>query len=188
MNLPQIQIKQQYAKIGMNIKKPQLNINQNKAKMNIKQPTAKLQIRQKNVNVKIDNYPHRYDLKMKNFTDIRKELKNKSIQKLMGGISRTARNGDRLMRIERKGNNIQQIAAEETFPPQKQLDLKLLRGPNFQVEANKLEIDAQEQKTIIKARVNKPNSNLNWGKVNVRMAQYNDINIYVKGGSVNTRI
>lgn len=188
MNIPQIQIRQQYAKIGMDIREAELQIQQKDAEISIQQPAAKLEIRQVNVELKIDNYPHRYDLNIKNPTDFLQDTKQYSRQKILQSIARIAQNGDRIMRLKNKGNIIAEIAAEETFQPEGRLSIKWLRGPKFEAVPGKVDIEAEERKVSMDVKLNKPEVVFNRGTVRVSMAQYNQISIELPGNNLDTTI
>lgn len=181
MQIPQIRISQRPAKIGLEIKPPRLEIKQSPAEMEIKQPAGRLEINSKNIEIKVDNYPARFDLGIKNSVDFSRDIADKGQQAVMEVIARYASEGDRLMKIENKANTIEDIASNDALNKNIEIGLKWKRGPRYEVKSHQLEIKYQPQKPIIRFKANKPDLNFQWGDVKVRMEQYNDVKITVTG-------
>ncbi|MEJ6950166.1 DUF6470 family protein [Natronospora cellulosivora (SeqCode)] len=188
MNIPQIQINQQFAQTGINIEKGDLRIEQPDADMNIRQPAAIVEISQEDTFVEIDNYPPRSDMHMKNNTDYLHYRRNSIDQQHMEFLARTARNGDRLMKIESEGNSIEQIAVEETFDGPVDLTVAYLSGPKFRHVPAELNIEIQPRGAEINFTPNKPLIDINRSRVNVHMMRYNNIDISVRGNNLNNKI
>lgn len=186
MNFPQLKIEQQFARISLEIKKPDLKVEQGKAHLQMKKKMADLIIRADNVEINVDNYPSNYDLGYKNTMDLGREIAGKGREVYLQYVKRSSNNGDRLMRIE--GNtSISDIAVEENFSEEKELNLKWKRGPEIDVKKAKLEIDYKPGKMVFSSQLGQTNVDLNWGKVNISLRQYPYIDIQVIGGELNIK-
>jgi len=184
MRIPQIQIRQQYAKIKMDIKDASVEIEQSQADLEIKQPRGKLEIKQENVKVEIDNYPLWHDLGFKNIADFAADNAKRGKEEVMKAIGRYVSQGNRFMRIEDKGDPIIDTSVENATPKEGELTIKYIRGPKFNVIPPKLDIKYTPQKPIINSKINPPQYKFNRGEVKVSMAQYNNIEISLKGDQV----
>ena len=80
MNSPRLDITQIPGKIGINQKPPSTRISQPQADLEIKQQQGNLNIKKDSVEIKVDNYPSRYDLGYRNIEDMLKDIKNKGQQ------------------------------------------------------------------------------------------------------------
>ena len=183
--MPQITINQIFARIGMDIRKPEHSIKQTKPETTIEQGKGKQQINQENVKVNIDNYPARYDLGYRNYKDFMKDFAQEGQQTSLSQIKKYASQGDQLMRIENGGKPIISQAKQENKPSQKEIALRWKRGPKISVKENSLDISYSPQKVKSNLSRGKVNSNLNWGKVNTYLEQKADLEINVRGHNLN---
>ncbi|MFP4662673.1 MAG: DUF6470 family protein [Halanaerobiales bacterium] len=188
MNTPQIQIDQRFAKINITIRNPAIEVNQDNSKLSINYPEDKIEINQHNARVYIDSYPSRYDLNIKKIGDMRKDITQKSKQIWIQAVSRMSQNGDRLMRIETNQNAVVQIAAQEAFPPRRELVYKWVSRPENHVTPGKLEIKFNQKSLDISSGTGNTDIFLNKGDVNISMSQYNELNISVRGNWIDTLI
>jgi len=187
MYFPQLKIDQQFAKIGLDIKPSDFKVDQGKSNLQIIQEMGKLKLKSDIVEIKVNNYPAEYDLGYRNPGDAGKEFAQKGKEAYRQYLSKTSRDGDRLMRIE-ENTTITDLAVETTYSAPGELSLKWKRGPEIDVTKNNLEIDYQPQKPIFKSQINFTKVDLDWGKVNTRVKQYQDIDISLIGNSLNNLV
>lgn len=184
MNFPQLKIEQQFARIGLEIKQPGLKVEQGKAHLQIKQKMGKLNIRADNVEISAENYSACYDLGYKKPVDVSRDIAQKGREVYIEYVKRTSNNGDRLMRIE-ENTTFSDIAVEETFSGEKELSLKWKRGPEIDVKKANLEIDYKPGKSFFSSKLAQTKVALDWGKINIYLRKYPNIDIQVVGGELN---
>jgi hypothetical protein len=184
MNTPQIQIRQQYARINILTVNGSLKIRQPRAEMQIQNADIKLEMQHRDVKVEINGYPHRHDLGYKNIEDFRKESIKRGLEAVLERTARYASQGDRLMRIERKGDPLQDIIEDEAFAKQKEIGLKWKRGPVFKYIPPVLKINWREKKADLKLEINPPEYDFERGEVKVNMERYNNINIFIRDNNL----
>ena len=186
--MPQIQINQQSAKIGLKIKQPEMSLKQNKSTVEIKQETGKMKIKKDIVEVNVDNYPARKDLGYKNTEDMSKSFAQQGKQAVMNSIKRYASQGDQLMKVEKKGKPIITQAKQKTKQDQKEIGLRWKRGPRISVKPHKLSMKYKPNYPSIKAKMGSVESNLGWGTVKATIDQYNKLDISLTGNSLNRMV
>lgn len=188
MNIPQIQIRQQFAKIDINTTPGMLQIRQHKADMQIRQHKGILEIEQSPVKVNIDSYPSRYDRGIKNNADFARDNFNRARAITLEAIAAIANEGDRLMRIEYKGNPIAEIGLEKSTPKPVELTLGWVRKPSFEMVPPRLRIHYVSRKPEISVKLHRPETAFTRGKVEISIRQYGDVEISVKGSSVDQQL
>ncbi|NLM96926.1 MAG: hypothetical protein GX175_04840 [Halanaerobiaceae bacterium] len=184
LNFPQIRIEQQHALIGLDIKKPDLKTIQGKPLLQIKREMGKLDIETDHVEINVDNYPSYYDLGYRKPADISKDIAGKGREVYLEYVKRTSINGDRLMRIE-ENTTISDIAVDETFSGEKEVNLAWIRGPEIDVIKAELSMEYTPGRIIFYSQLAQTRVDLDWGKVNVYLKQYPHIDIQVIGGELN---
>jgi len=183
MNFPQIQIQTTKAILGLNIEKPIQRIEQPKADLHIEQPPATLTIDPKPAQLTIDQSKAWSDMGLIGPLASTEKFAQEGRQALLEGISRRAQEGDQLMKIEKDGNAIAQIAAEKGLRSYKQLGIKFIPSVNsvdIGYEPEYLNIKVHQNKPVINVKVNKPIHEYKPGDVSGYMIQYPSIKIDVK--------
>ncbi len=179
MNLPRLEIEQTPAKLGLDIKKPEMKLKQKKADFELNQKKAEMSIQQENLRVEVDNYPPRRDMGYLNYQDRGKQIASKGKQQAMKGIAKKAKDGDRMAAIEEKANRggkvIVQLAKEAMTADKREITIEHKEGPDINVREGNLEIDIKPQKPEINFSANKPEVSLNWGKVDAYLRQKPDL-------------
>ncbi len=188
MKIPQIEIRQQYARIEISTQPSRQEIRQKQADLEIKRSRGKLKMQHKDAKVEIDSYPSRYDLGYKNLRDFRKANIKLAEEAVMKRVAKYASQGDRMMKIEQKGNALQDVISEESTPAKKELGLKWLRGPEFNVIPAHLKINYAPGGVKINVKTNSPEFKFHRGKVDIRMAQYAEVEINWEGHYLNTMV
>ncbi|MFC4100351.1 DUF6470 family protein [Paenibacillus xanthanilyticus] len=118
MRIPQIQIHQEYAWIGIQTTSAKQEIEQPQATVEIKQTSAQLTIEQPNGELAIDQTRARDALAMGNNLEMMKRIYQKSAELALQGISRIVEKGDRMATIHDGSNPIPEMAMDwrRTFP------------------------------------------------------------------------
>ncbi|MBB3110494.1 hypothetical protein FHS18_002561 [Paenibacillus phyllosphaerae] len=118
MRIPQIQIHQDYAAIGIRTKPAKQEIEQPQATIDMKQTAAKLDIQQPEGKLEIDQSKARDALALGNNLEMMKRIYQKSADLAIEGIARTVEKGNQMAAIEKGGNPIAEQAKDwrKTFP------------------------------------------------------------------------
>jgi len=178
-NIPQLQIRQTYAKIGIQTTPAKLNIQQPKASMKIHQKPIKVEINSTNPELNIDMTRAWSGLGKRTQSELTNTIYNQTKQMVVNGVAKIARDGDRLAAIHQQVNPIPSIAAQDLFemPPIQiegeagydNVDIRVQPGNlNIQWSGRTVNIDIQPQKPII---------NNQQGKVETYLRQKNSIQI-----------
>lgn len=115
MRIPQIQVRQGYAKIDLRIEKPTVDIQQSRAELNITQKPAEMSIQKSQSSLEIDTTEARANLDMKSAFRRTEEFAGYGQQKALEAIEAKSAEGDRMARIENKGDTIASMAADHLF-------------------------------------------------------------------------
>ncbi|MGP4040730.1 DUF6470 family protein [Gracilibacillus sp. D59] len=150
MQLPQIRLQTQVARIGLKSHDAQLQIDSGPAKQSIRQPKADIQIRTTPSKLTIDQSKALADVGLKPITELNAEFAQEGKQKLLEGIARRRRQGDELMKIEDGGNPIVRQVKENSQDPQRQFNIGWIPS------ANGVKIDYRPAEVNIKVTPQKP--------------------------------
>lgn len=182
MRIPQIQIQTTKAQLGINITKPVQRIQQSKVDLQIRQPNATMNMQTSESILRIDSSQARRDLGLIGPLESGRMNAQKGKQGVIEGIARRAQEGERMMRIENKGQPIQAIASSKVGRPMKSLGIKFVpsvNSVNISYTPSKVDINVQTHSPQINVSVNKPISEYTPGKVSNYMMQYPSIEIDV---------
>ncbi|MDK8181631.1 DUF6470 family protein [Paenibacillus sp. UMB4589-SE434] len=115
MNIPHIQINQQFAKIGLDT---------TPGRLNMETPLPKIEVSQEHVSVKMNHSEGRLEIDSRKawsalgkgrFEEITDRIAQDSLQISMRNISNIASEGDRMMAFHNKQNAFAEIAREKMF-------------------------------------------------------------------------
>ncbi|MBO8157636.1 MAG: hypothetical protein H0Z32_14495 [Bacillaceae bacterium] len=180
MELPQIRMQSQFARIAMESKQANVNIQQPEADMSIEQPKADVQIRQKQGKLTIDQSQAWREMNLLNVYESIEEYAQLGKEGLLEGLARMSRQGDELMKIEHGGNPIAAQAEENGFDPPKEFKIGWIPSV-FSVKINyepgKADIHVNPQKPKISITPRKPEVQYEPGNVKTYMKQYADLQI-----------
>ena len=183
MNIPQIQMTTERARLGVQIEPATQRIEQPKATLQIEQPAATLEMSRKRPQLTIDSTEAWASMNLKSVRRSIEEFAQAGRQGLLEGIARRAEEGDRMMRIEHGGEAIQDISKERTTPPPAPFNVRFLLG-RFGVETSydpgRLDIQIERNEPRIDAQVNAPIHDYTPGKVTGVMEQYPQVTINVQ--------
>ncbi|MFZ0370834.1 MAG: DUF6470 family protein [Halobacillus sp.] len=179
MSVPKLQIQTTQAQLGIVSRPASQAIRQYKAQQTIEQPEADVSIHQRSGKLTIDQTKAWNNIGLKSIFTRTEETAEKAQQIWMDGISRTAKEGDELMRIENKGDPIAAHAAQNA-----QFDFSMIPGgrPAFdlvdiQYEPAPASISIEPNHPKIQTVKQAPQLSYKLGRVEMNLEQYADIQI-----------
>ncbi|MCA1011246.1 DUF6470 family protein [Halobacillus halophilus] len=179
MSIPKLQIQTTQARLGIISRPAVQDIRQYRAEQTIEQPEADVRIQQRSGKLTIDQTKAWNNIGLKSIFTRTEETAAKAQQIWMEGISRTAQEGDELMRIENKGNPIAAHAEQNA-----QFDFSMIPGgkPAFdlvdiQYEPAPAAISMEANPPKIQTVKRAPDLTYQPGKVEVNLEQHANIHI-----------
>lgn len=128
MNIPHIQINQQFSRIGLE---------REAGKLNIETPPSRLEISQQQVSVQMDRSAGKLDIDSRKawsalgrarFEEVTDRIAQESLQISMQNIANLASEGDRMMAFHKKENAFGEIARERMF---RQYPIEICGMPSY---------------------------------------------------------
>lgn len=180
MNIPQIRMESQFARIGIKQDKPIQEIEQPPAELSIEQPSANLEIEQISGKLTIDQTEAWEDMDIKSIFKRTEEFAQLGYDSWLEGMGRISEQGDELMRIENGGDPIVEQAIENSKLPEFEFNVGWIPSPfsvKIHYEPGEARIRATVNKPIIHATPNQPIHRYTPGKVNVYVAQHHTLSI-----------
>jgi hypothetical protein len=179
MSIPQIQIRQQYALIGIDTQPGRQQIQQPQATMEIRQTAAELEMSQPMGHFEINQDRARDALGIGNHLETMLKIYSKASDIALEGLARVVEEGNQLAAIHLRGNPIADNATnwQRTFP-----DFDV-RGPasidnvDIQYIPGQLSIGVIPGGVDINVKVNPPVISYEPGKVNIYLRQKPNLQI-----------
>lgn len=181
MDLPQIRMQSQMAKIELTTIQPKQSIEQPGPDIDLQQPPAEMHINRTPSSLSIDQSEARADVDLKSIRRRIEEFAKNGYQDWLNGMARRAQEGNELMRIENGGNAIANISKRNS---------KILPTYDFNIgyvpksgsvkinfEPAKVEIRWDLHKPINNTRARKAITDYQQGSIDIRMKQYQDLKI-----------
>ncbi|UOQ48306.1 DUF6470 family protein [Gracilibacillus caseinilyticus] len=182
MRLSQVRIQQQSAIIGIKTMDAQLQIDSGPAKQEISQPKAELNITTKPGKLTIDQSKALADVGIIPTKKSIKMLANEAMQTAIEGSKKRRRQGDRLMKIEKGGNILAQVAKENGGRLRKHFTMGWIPSGDavkFDYQPAEVNIEANTNKPIINVEPTKNQFFYQKGGIDIYLEQENSINIDV---------
>jgi hypothetical protein len=180
MNIPQIRMQSQMAQIEISQTPAKQSIRQPKAEMSIQQPAASLSIQTTPSRLQIDQTQAWEDMNLMHITRRNEKFAEEGLRAVQEGVAKKAVQGKELMMIEKEGNPIVAQAVTNSQKPKKQLAITFIPSP-FSVKINyqpsEVNIEVQTNKPVIEVQRNNPEIQYEPGSVDIRMKQFQDLNI-----------
>lgn len=189
MNLPRLEMSSTYAHIGMNSKRPPMSIRQPNADLQISQSHVNLNIKRSNGTLTIDQSEAFASVDSKPPLRRANEFFAKTKSVVAKYISKTARQGDQIMRIEKNsGNAFAQIAAENSKLFEHETKYNLAPKPlsvkmNYQL--GELSVTVNPDRVDIKVQKRDPQITIPKWQADVYVRQKNNLTIRAVGLNVN---
>ncbi|ELK42374.1 hypothetical protein BAG01nite_23450 [Brevibacillus agri] len=186
MRLPQIQIRQTYAQLGLKITKPVQEIRQPQAELNLRQEPAILDIKQAKGQLSIDTSEARENLDLRSSAQRTRNNADYGRQKVLEAIAQISMEGDRLAAIENKGANpIVDISFEESIIYQSREIIAegsiIGDGIEIRYDLQPAQINVQVRGKKMDPVIHRPVHNYTPGKVEGYMRQWNRVEFDVVG-------
>ncbi|MCG7407988.1 DUF6470 family protein [Paenibacillus sp. ACRRX] len=115
MNIPRIQINQQFAKLGIESTGGQLSIETPVPKLEVSQKHVSVQMNHSDAQLEIDSRKAWSALGRARFEEVTDRIAQDSLQISMQNVANIASEGDRLMAFHNKQNAFAEIAREKMF-------------------------------------------------------------------------
>lgn len=180
MQMPQIRMESQFAKIQINQTDAKLHLKQELPQMQIQQPHAEVSIRTTPSKLSIDQTKAFEDMNLMSILKRNDQFAAEGLRAVQQGIARTAREGRELMKIENGGNPIVAQAKRMNLPPMKELGIKFIPS-HFSVKIDyqpaEVHIDVTPRKPIIQAQTSPPEFTYEAGRVETSLLQRNYLDI-----------
>ena len=178
--IPQIQIRQQYGRIGIDADLGTQTIRQQSAKMTIDTEPARLDIRSKKGELFIDQSKAWDALGYGNHLEMMSRVYTEARNVGMEGIARIVERGNRMAAIHTKANVIADIAQEEAFRPYEfnyHFQPASIDNVDLQYIAHKPDIEVTPGKVDIQVDRRPPELSYTRGKLEIYMQQYPHLEI-----------
>jgi hypothetical protein len=180
MQLPQIRLQSQPAKIEIHTIQPKQSIQQPKPDVSIEQPKADMRIETKPAKLTIDQTQAWQELGRKSALVATDEAAQLGKEAVLEGTGRVAMEGDELMRIENGGNPIIEHAINNAYGPMKEFNIGWIPSHGsvkIHYEPADVQIDIQKNDPIISIKANKPIHEYIPGRVEIALKQYAELKI-----------
>ncbi|GAA0472244.1 DUF6470 family protein [Alkalibacillus silvisoli] len=175
LQLPQVHYHIQRGKIGIQTQDAQVNMSQPEADLRISQPEADLDINYRPSKLTIDQTEALRDMGIISTEESVRKSANEGLQEAFEGISRRAREGTQMQRIENGGDVIPHIAKENRPFARQDFTIGWIPSSQFAVKIDydpgDVDINVQKNEPIIDAQANKPHFNYHEGDVNIYLQQ-----------------
>ena len=180
MELPQIRMQSQMAKISMTTQPARQEIHQPNADLSIQQPHATITMQTTPSKLTIDQSQAWEDMNLRSVFRATEKLAQEGMQAALEGAGRRASQGTELMKIENKGNPLVSQAFQNAHEPPRSLGIKFIPSLNavkINYEPSKVDINVTTNKPIIESHANKPEINYIPGSVDITLAQHHSLEI-----------
>lgn len=180
MQVPQIRIESQMAKISITQNRGTQEIRQPKAELSIEQPKATLSMRTIPSKLTIDQTQAWEEMNLMSTLRLIEKYAQEGYQGFLEGTERRARQGTELMQIEKQGHPLIQQAIENGYDGMKSLGITFIPSPfsvKIHYEPSRVEIEAQVNRPVIQAAPQKPEHHYERGSVDIQMQQYQQLEI-----------
>lgn len=180
-----LQIHQQYAQIGLNIKEPAIRLHTVHPRLEMNTRSGQLTMESRRPDLHIDQSKCFADAGLRSPEALKDYLISQALSDFMEGVGEVASEGDALAQIN--GTSIADIAAT-CLDTEHVFDVKAIpqQPPDIRFDIYPVKIDYQPTDVDIRLRQGRVESNLDRGKVEVYLKQKNYIEIRYAGENYNT--
>ncbi len=160
MQLPRLDITNQFAKLGIQQQRPNIEVEQHLAEVEIKQKKPEMEIIKSKGKLTIDQSEAFADADLKPILTRNKEWAEQAKQAIQQDIANKTKEGQRLMGIENDNNTIPQMAKDQTTPTQKSSNIKFIpetaEKVKFQYTPSEIDIKIKQHETTVEANIKSP--------------------------------
>ena len=180
MEIPQIRLESTPAKIGIETRDAVVQMEQPQAELDIQQIPTEMTIDRKPSKLTIDQTLAWEAMNLKSLAKRMEEFADDGMKAAAEGTARRVQEGNELMKIENRGNPIEDHAKKNATRPEKQFNIGFI-PPHFSVKINyepaDLSIDWEIGKVINNTKRNKPVFQYDPYDVNIYLRQKNSLEI-----------
>lgn len=180
MNIPQLRIDQQFARIGIETNNATVGIQQGPAQIEIQQPNANININTKPGKLTIDQSQAFADLGQYPIGEAIRREANEGLQKVQEGSRRRRRQGDMMMKIENGGDPLKLIAKQNAPRQVRPFNIGFIPSHGsvkIDYQPAEVEVNNQANKPIINTKETPVSQSYRRGNVDVYLQQKNYIEI-----------
>jgi hypothetical protein len=179
MNIPRIQIQQQYAKLGLDADLGQYSMRQPKATIEMETVLPRVEIEQRQGTLNIDQSRAWHALGVGGSLQMMDSIYSLARNVALEGIGRIAERGDRLAAIHTGANAIADIGQEEAFRFHEfnYMGPASVDNVDIRYEPGELVINAQQGRIDIRVTPNRPEVEYTRGKLDIYVEQYAKVTI-----------
>lgn len=180
MRIPQIQIRQQFAKLGIDADLGRYEIRQPKAEVTIQTTPPALSIESPSGELRIDQSRAWDALALGGTLQVMSRIYAQGRQAALNGIARRVDEGRQLVNIHQGGNMLADIAANAAFrkhPPLPVAGEASVDNVDFFYTAYQPQIEVQKGRVDIEVKPNRPEITYYRGKLDIYMEQYGKVTI-----------
>ncbi|GIP40986.1 hypothetical protein J31TS4_42660 [Paenibacillus sp. J31TS4] len=176
---PQIQIRQQYAQIGIDADPGTWEMKQPQAALEIQTEPLRLEITSPPGELTIDQSRARAALGLEGNLEWSQKIYSQSKEIALQGVARRAQEGNRMAAIHKGGNVIAEIARESRFreSPMDVREPASFDNVDIEYVAHKPDIVVIPGQVQIEVQPHRPELSYNRGKLDIYMRQYNSVQI-----------
>ena len=180
MNIPQLRIDQQFARIGIETNDATVDIQQGPAQLEIQQPSADINIKTKPAKLTIDQSKAFADLGQFPVGESIRRSAAEGLSEAQSGSRRRRRQGDMMMKIENGGDPLKAIAKQNA--PRKMKPFNIGFIPSYgsvkiDYQPAEVEVNNQANKPIINSKPTPVKQSYQRGNVDVYLEQQNYLDI-----------
>lgn len=187
MDIPGIQIQQQFARLGTDIDAHQLEIDERRDNLDISTDSPQVEIDVRPVDIETDMTEMYQDIGLYNFRDRMQIRVQESMEVAHEAIARYGEVGDRLMDFQ--NNDISDIAFEEMLDDDVTVDIGYISPPEFSVQPAEVQISLRraeyEARSQMAGELNRPAYRFESGRVNIYLRQNSELEIIPPGRHLN---
>ncbi|MEJ8778805.1 DUF6470 family protein [Pseudogracilibacillus sp. ICA-222130] len=174
MNIPQIRMESQFAKIAWRQTNAHVEIEQPNAIVSIEQPKAHVAIETRKGKLTIDQSKAWEQMNMYGPIRAVEKTAEEGKRAIQEGIVRRAEQGAQLINIHDEVNYIAELAKENGQRPMKQLNIGFIPQPfsvNIQYEKATVDVQIEPNKPIISVQIRKPEITYHPGNIEIFMEE-----------------
>lgn len=179
-----LNISQQYAKISITSTRADMGLTTTQPKLNIETEPAIVEISQPKGELEIDWEPFRASYGIKNSGQFARDCAELGRQTAFETIGRIAQEGDRMAKIESKEDPMIAMAAESIMQPVPEVVWSHLEPPVIHYTAHQPKYNPIRGHVNTDLKRGRVDMNFQPAKVDIRMAQYQSIKMWVTDNSV----
>lgn len=179
-----IQMQQQYAKLGLEITPPQIELKTTKAEIQLETKAAVVEMHTEPGVLEIDQTPCRRSLGLKNNTDFNADYVEAGRQGALDAIANIVYQGDQMAAIENHDNVIASMAAANSIQEPGELVWARIESPIIHYQPGKVTYNVSRPKINLDYRAGTVENTLHRGTVRGYLLQEPELKIWTTGSRV----